>query len=166
MRIPFWIWIILGLTAISWILPDGIPGEEFALPAIAIASLLLRRLFMKNQYQQQYQQYQKQRAQGSGTAGGQSQTGSQSSSSFYNRFGGWGAGFQQPQSPPSTKDPYELLGIDKGASMEKIKKAYRDKLKKYHPDVVENLKLGPEYKEMFEEKTREIHKAFEQLGGK
>ena len=166
MRIPLWIWIILGLTAISWIIPDGIPGEEFALPAIAIVSLLLRRLFMKNQYQQQYQQYQKQQTQGGGTAGGQSQTGSQSSSSFYNRFGGWGSGFQQAQSSPSIKDPYELLGIDKGASMEKIKKAYRDKLKKYHPDVVENLKLGPEYKEMFEDKTREIQKAFEQLGGK
>jgi len=166
MRIPLWIWIILGLTAISWIIPDGIPGEEFALPAIAIVSLLLRRLFMKNQYQQQYQQYQKQQTQGGGTAGGQSQTGSQSSSSFYNRFGGWGSGFQQAQSSPSIKDPYELLGFVSGASMEKIKKAYRDKLKKYHPDVVENLKLGPEYKEMFEEKTREIQKAFEQLGGK
>jgi hypothetical protein len=166
MRIPLWIWIILGLTAVSWIIPDGIPGEEFALPAIAIVSLLLRRLFMKNQYQQQYQQYQKQQAQGKGTAGGQSQTGSQGSSSFYNRFGGWGPGFQQAQPSPSIKNPYELLGIDKGASMEKIKKAYRDKLKKFHPDVVENLKLGSEYKEMFEEKTREIQKAFEQLGGK
>ncbi len=166
MRIPLWIWIILGLTAISWIIPDGIPGEEFALPAIAIVSLLLRRLFMKNKYQQQYQQYQKQQAQGRGTAGSQSQTGPQGSSSFYNRFGGWGSGFQQAQPQPSTINPYELLGIDKDASLEKIKKAYRDKLKKFHPDVVENLKLGPEYKEMFEEKTREIQKAFELLGGK
>ena len=166
MRIPLWIWIILGLTAISWILPDGIPGEEFALPAIAVVSLLLRRLFMKNQYQQQYQQYRKQQTQSGGASGGQSRTGSQGSSSFYNRFQGWGSGFQQPQPQPSSKDPYELLGIDRGASMEKIKKAYRDKLKKFHPDVVENLKLGPEYKEMFEDKTREIQKAFEQLGGK
>jgi DnaJ-domain-containing protein 1 len=169
MRIPFWIWIVLGLTAISWILPDPIPGEEFLLPAIAIGGILLRAIFMmnqKNQYKQQYQQYKKQHGQGGGTAGGGSQTGSQSSGSFYSRFGSWGAGFQQPQPPPSTKDPYELLGIDRGASMEKIKKAYRDKLKKFHPDVVENLKLGPEYREMFEEKTREIQKAFEQLGGK
>ena len=165
MRIPIWIWIVIGLTAISWILPDPIPGEEYLLPAIAVIGLLIRWL-TKNQYQQQYQQYKKQHSQGGGTAGGQSQTGSQSSSSFYNRFGSWGAGFQQPQSPPSTKDPYELLGINKGASMEKIKKAYRDNLKKFHPDVVENLKLGPEYREMFEEKTREIQKAFEQLGGK
>ena len=166
MRIPLWIWIILGLTVLVWILPDGIPGSGFILPAIAIVSFLIRRLFMKNKYQQQYQKYQKQKAQGSGSAGGQSQTGSQGSSSFYNRFAGWGSGFQQAPPPPSMKDPYEMLGISKGASIEKIKKAYRDKLKRFHPDVVENLKLGPEYKEMFEEKTREIQKAFEQLGGK
>ena len=42
----------------------------------------------------------------------------------------------------------------------------RDKLKKFHPDIVENLKLGPEYREMFEEKTRDIQKAYEKLGGK
>jgi len=48
MRIPIWIWIILGLTAISWIVPDGIPGEEFVLPAIAITGLILRRLLMNS----------------------------------------------------------------------------------------------------------------------
>jgi DnaJ-domain-containing protein 1 len=50
--------------------------------------------------------------------------------------------------------------------MEEIKKAYREKLKKYHPDIVANLKLGDDYREMFEEKTREIQHAYEQLGGK
>jgi hypothetical protein len=164
MRIPFWIWIVIGLSVLSWIIPDGFPGEEFILPAIAVGGLLIRRLMTKNFYQQQYQQYQKQSGQAgssgtSGSAGASGSAGSSGSSgagSFYSRFRNWsGAGFQQTQTPFG-KDP----------SMDEIKKAYRDKLKKFHPDVIENLKLGPEYREMFEEKTREIQKAYESLGGK
>jgi len=168
MRIPWWIWILFGLTAISWIVPDGIPGEEFLLPALAITGLLLRRLLMKNYYQQQYKNYQSSGSASGGTYGaGAGSAGSQSSSSFYNRFRGWGAGFQQPPGPgTAVKDPYSVLGVTKGASMDAIKKAYRDKLKKYHPDVISSLKLGPEYREMFEEKTREIQDAYEKLGGK
>jgi len=173
MRIPIWIWIVIGLSVLSWIIPDGIPGEEFILPAIAVSGLLLRRLRMKN-YQQQYQQYQKQSAGGPGSSTGPtgpggsagSASGGGSAGSFYSRFRNWsGAGFQQPQQPLG-KDPYTILGINRGASIDEIKKAYRDKLKKFHPDVIENLKLGPEYREMFEEKTREIQKAYESLGGK
>jgi DnaJ-domain-containing protein 1 len=170
MRIPWWIWVIIGLSVISWIIPDGIPGEEFILPAIAVGSLLLRRRMMKNFYQQQYQRYQ---GAGTGTAygaagAGASQGTGAGSSNFYNRFKGWGQGFgpQGGAAGDSAKNPYEILGVQQGASQEAIKKAYREKLKKYHPDVVESLKLGPEYREMFEEKTLEIHKAYQTLGGK
>lgn len=184
MRVPFWIWIIIGLSLISWVVPDGIPGEEFILPALAVGSLLLRRMFMRGFYQQQYQQYQQRYSQGTGGASGQygpsgssgysgtgGSAGTQGAGSFYGSFRNWGggpqgAGFRQPQSPPLAKDPHAILGVAKGASMDEIKKAYREKLKKYHPDIVANLKLGDEYKEMFEEKTREIQHAYEQLGGR
>ena len=171
MRVPFWIWIIIGLTLISWIVPDGIPGEEFILPALAIGSLLLRRMFMRGFYQQQYQQYQQRYSPGAGGASGpRGTTGSQGPGSFYSSYRNWGSGSQgagfQQQAPPFAKDPYAILGVAKGASMDEIKKAYREKLKKYHPDIVANLKLGDEYKEMFEEKTREIQHAYEQLGGR
>lgn len=167
MRIPFWIWIMIGLSVLSWILPDGIPGEEFLLPALVIVSLLLRRKFLRNFYQQQYQRYQQQYQGSQATGGGSSAKSGSSggSSSFYNRFRSWGSGYQQAQTPPREKDPYQILGVKKGASMEEIKKAYREKLKKFHPDIVANLNLGQEYREMFEEKTREIQKAYELVGG-
>lgn len=172
MRLPFWFWILMGLSLLSWIIPDGIPGEEFLLPALAIGGLLLRRALMKNFYQQQYQAYRQQKSQGS-TSGQSGQ--SQSSGSFYSKFKNWGGfggyqqgGYQQQSQTGGTtlnKDPYEILGVKKGASMDEIKKAYREKIKKFHPDVVENLKLGPEYKEMFEEKIREIQEAYKRVGG-
>ena len=31
-------------------------------------------------------------------------------------------------------DPYKTLGIDPNASDEEVKKAYRNHVKKYHPD--------------------------------
>ena len=32
-------------------------------------------------------------------------------------------------------DPYKVLGVDRGASDEEIKKAYRSLSRKYHPDA-------------------------------
>jgi len=95
----------------------------------------------------------------------QNSGGYQNTSSFYNQFKGW-SGFKQGQNILLGKDPYNILGIKKQATMDEIKKAYREKLKKFHPDVVEKLNLDPEYRELFEEKTREIHNAYQLLGGK
>lgn len=35
----------------------------------------------------------------------------------------------------SSKDYYQLLGIQAGATVEQIKKAYRTLAKQYHPDI-------------------------------
>ena len=54
------------------------------------------------------------------------------------------------------KDPYTVLGVDRNASEEEIKKAYRALAKKYHPDANPN---NPEAAE----KMKEINAAYDQI---
>ena len=55
------------------------------------------------------------------------------------------------------RDYYEVLGVNKNASQDEIKKAYRELSKKYHPD------LNPDNKEEATEKFREVSEAYEVL---
>ncbi|MBD0831391.1 molecular chaperone DjiA [Aestuariibaculum sediminum] len=61
----------------------------------------------------------------------------------------------------STDNAYKILEIDKTATNNDIKQAYRKMAKKYHPDKV--LHLGEEHRKGAEEKFREVQKAYEQL---
>ncbi len=55
------------------------------------------------------------------------------------------------------RDYYEVLGIEKGASKDEIRKAYRRLAMKYHPD------RNADKKEEAEEKFKEVQKAYEVL---
>ncbi|KAB1066879.1 DnaJ domain-containing protein [Tamlana haliotis] len=56
---------------------------------------------------------------------------------------------------------YKILEIEKSASVDEIKKAYRKMAKKYHPDKV--IHLGPAHQKGAEEKFRQVQKAYEQI---
>ncbi|HKK95735.1 MAG TPA: DnaJ domain-containing protein [Anaerovoracaceae bacterium] len=57
------------------------------------------------------------------------------------------------------KDPYEVLSVGRDASMDDIKKAYKDLVKKYHPDKYQNNPLA----DLAEEKLQEINDAYAYL---
>lgn len=61
----------------------------------------------------------------------------------------------------SRDNAYKILEIEKTATVDQIKKAYRRMAKKYHPDRVEHL--GKEHKKGAEEKFKQVQKAYEYL---
>src|SRR5690606_9498377 len=61
----------------------------------------------------------------------------------------------------SADSAYKILEIDKTATNDDIKKAYRTMVKKYHPDKLTHL--GKEHQQGAEEKFRKVQEAYEQL---
>jgi DnaJ-class molecular chaperone len=57
----------------------------------------------------------------------------------------------------SFKDYYEVLGIDRGANQEEIKKAFRRLALRYHPD------RNPQNQKQSEERFKEINEAYQVL---
>jgi curved DNA-binding protein len=66
------------------------------------------------------------------------------------------------------KDYYSILGVERGADADAIKKAYRKLARKYHPDVSKDPKGEEKFKEVAEAyetlKDSEKRNAYDQLG--
>ena len=56
-------------------------------------------------------------------------------------------------------DPYSVLGVKSSASDEEIKKAYREMVRKYHPDNYHDNPLS----DLAQEKMKEINEAYDQI---
>lgn len=56
-------------------------------------------------------------------------------------------------------NPYEVLGVRQDASEEEIKAAYKELVKKYHPDKYQNNPLS----DLAEEKLQEVNEAYDML---
>ena len=57
------------------------------------------------------------------------------------------------------RDYYEILGVDRNANDDELKKAYRRLARQYHPD----LQSTEQQKRVAEEKFKEVNEAYEAL---
>jgi len=69
--------------------------------------------------------------------------------------------FQEKTAQGPKRDPYQVLGVERGASPEAIKKAYRNMAAKYHPDKFAHL--GEDFQKTAEHRFKEIHEAYRTL---
>ena len=63
--------------------------------------------------------------------------------------------------PRGVWDPRAVLGVARGATRDEIVRAYREQLKRYHPDRVADL--GPELQQVAHRKTVELQRAYAEL---
>ncbi len=68
----------------------------------------------------------------------------------------------QEQKPHDTeKTPWEILGVSPNATKKEIQAAFKEAVKKYHPDKVSHL--GNEFSDLANDKFLEIKKAYDFL---
>jgi len=61
------------------------------------------------------------------------------------------------------EDPYEILGLQPGATKEEIRAAYKKMASQYHPDKVQHL--GEDFQRLAHEKFVNIQKAYDKVKG-
>lgn len=59
---------------------------------------------------------------------------------------------------PEVTTALKAFGLNEQATFDDVRRAYRDLVKSYHPDMVAHL--GPELKRVAEQKTKEINSAY------
>ena len=58
---------------------------------------------------------------------------------------------------------YQILGVDRTASNEEIKKAYRSLVREYHPDKIQSRGVPEDFLKVAHEKMAEINDAYDQI---
>ncbi len=66
-----------------------------------------------------------------------------------------------PKKSFSLNEAYEILGLERGASLELVKKQYRALAKKYHPDILNANNVSKEELELGVKKFQRINEAYE-----
>jgi DnaJ like chaperone protein len=82
----------------------------------------------------------------------------------YKKAAGENSSRSNTQAQGFSWDPYKILEIQRGASQQDIKRAYRQLAGKYHPDKVEHL--GDEFKVLAEQRFKEVQQAYQELKAK
>lgn len=61
------------------------------------------------------------------------------------------------------KDPWRILGVEQGISVEELKHAYRQLCGMHHPDRIKGLGLGRDYEELATRNMARINDAYDQV---
>ena len=130
------------------VLPDLIIGWGW-LDDIVILGLLWRYLHTQKKKREAFQKYhqRKRTAYDYSSGNARNDKGSRARTDSGDFAGAW--------------DPYTILEIDRSASPEDIKHAYRHLAGQYHPDKV--MHLGEEFKALAEKRFKDIQKAYDEL---
>ncbi len=73
------------------------------------------------------------------------------------------ASLPSPTPGASAWDPWAVLGVPRSATREQVVHAYREQLKKYHPDRVADL--GADLQRVAHQKTIDLQRAYRELAG-
>lgn len=70
---------------------------------------------------------------------------------------------QRPNRPRRAFDPYAMLRVARGASVEEIKKAYKTRIKAVHPDVIASLDLDEDVVRAMHLTAQRINQAYDRI---
>ena len=85
-------------------------------------------------------------------------------SGYYQHQSGQSRQRQRSQTrPTSVSNPYRVLGVDKSADKQTIRRAYKKLMSQHHPDKLVSKGLPPEMMKMAEEKAKNIQLAWEEI---
>ncbi len=96
-----------------------------------------------------------------GDAGSPGRSGAGSGSQDSRRSKRSRSGPQPGAEDARASDAYRVLGVQRSASPEEIRAAYRARMQEYHPDKVAHL--GTELQQLALEKSQQIQRAYRQL---
>ena len=146
MRVWIYIFLILYVLSPFDLLPESLVGpigwlEDAITVGLLYWYFIYRPAKMRAKYKEAYHQ------EGEGTKREYYQEEQQQKAQTDRRF--------------SRQDPYQILGVEKGAPFNEVKAAYRKLAIKYHPDKVNHL--GDEFKVLAEKRFKEIQEAYQEL---
>lgn len=82
---------------------------------------------------------------------------------YHKIFDDFEAMAKQPSSATSLDDAYKTLGVTPNDSLEDIKKAYKQLIRQYHPDIIKAQGKDDNYIKQATIKTQEINSAYEMI---
>lgn len=81
----------------------------------------------------------------------------------YQNYGGYSGSRRQETTEDQLARHYKTLGVEANASDSELKKAYREKCREWHPDVLQSKGLPPEMLKKAEVEMKNINAAYEAI---